>query len=442
MGDELFQAEREHVVGFLSGLREAKSAEDFLQLELRLIGRVRARQKLADEIEDHATELKGQIAELVKHGPKPVPEIQAKQRALELRELQREVSEALRWILRTIGDGLAWRALGYDRRGITVMGRGTRVGRFAEERGFAAEVGLIEEAFNEHGVFALHNDLTTCLRYGDVTVIKPRSEPPYREVEIYEVKAGKLDPNSAQMQRLEKATRLLNQGQVALEGGSVLNAIPVDVPYRTGLAHLRDLIPKARKQGIAAAQINSCHWIRVFYYPYWHGRLDELEASDRAERERLQWPGENEKAFQWLYAAQRMQTRRYNSPSVAPVSIFPFPIEDVADLMMGHVDAMVCLSGAGVEERFAERGLQANVFGPPVSSEKFLEASWLVSETEMQGVTIPADIREQMLVELTTPECLAKLVKAHRQVTASIPPEANEQHVVVASEEAAIWESY
>jgi hypothetical protein len=135
MGDDLFQAERTHVVAFLSALREAETAADFLQLELKLIGRVKARQELAQTIRGYTDALKTEIAELEKQEPKPIAEIRAKQRELGIRAVQHDVSETLRWILLSIGDGLAWKALGYDRRGITVMGRGTRVGRFAEERG-------------------------------------------------------------------------------------------------------------------------------------------------------------------------------------------------------------------------------------------------------------------------------------------------------------------
>jgi len=48
------------------------------------------------------------------------------------------VEEALLSLLRVIGDGLAWRALAYDRAAFGILGTGTRVGRLA------ADVGLIK----------------------------------------------------------------------------------------------------------------------------------------------------------------------------------------------------------------------------------------------------------------------------------------------------------
>jgi len=52
LGDSLYRAEREHIVEFLVALRSAKTAADFTEFQLRLLGRAKARQQLASELRD------------------------------------------------------------------------------------------------------------------------------------------------------------------------------------------------------------------------------------------------------------------------------------------------------------------------------------------------------------------------------------------------------
>jgi hypothetical protein len=76
-----------------------------------------------------------------------------------------------------------WRALRYNRPAIAILGTGTRVNRLAAEEGLLPELHEIERYW-DRGIFAIHNDLTTCLRHGDVTAITSRGN------EIVEVKAS------------------------------------------------------------------------------------------------------------------------------------------------------------------------------------------------------------------------------------------------------------
>ncbi len=185
LGDELYLKERSVLLEFIEQLRGAESSQDFHALHISLIGRAKARQEVADEIKAAKSQHALRIKNLVKQTPKPIGEISAEQRHLEFRDHQLRVNGALRWLTLTIGDGLAWRALNYDRAGMGVLGQGERVARFADKAGFDAEANQIGALWDE-GVFAIHNDLTTCLRHGDVTAIPAPSarheEPPDRDL--------------------------------------------------------------------------------------------------------------------------------------------------------------------------------------------------------------------------------------------------------------------
>ena len=119
--------------------------------------------------------------------------------------------------LRQIGDGIAWRALRYDRRAFTILGEGERVGRLAHGVGRDAELAELGRLWEEESVFAIHNDLTNCLRRGDLTALRERDAG--LDVTLIEVKAGARPEETPQLQRLERATELLRQGRQVSDAG-------------------------------------------------------------------------------------------------------------------------------------------------------------------------------------------------------------------------------
>lgn len=440
LGDELYQAEREHIVRFLTQLRAAESAQDFTELQLRLLGRTKARQELAAELDVAMDQVKIELAALVGQDTKPVEELRAAQRRLALLRHQRSVSDALRWLLLTIGDGMVWKALGYDRGAITVLGQGERVARFAAPAGFNAEIQAIE-ALWQKGIFAIHNDLTTCLRHGDLTAIHPEPGGGRRQVEIHEIKARHpASEGSPQVRRLKRATDLINRGQIEREGGSMLNFHRVEIPYRTHLANLRDLIPKARSDGYVATRLGDGMWIALFYIPARIGRLEEMVDEHRAAQARLDWP-QHEAAFAWTYGARRMRDRRHSFAALAPISIFPLDVEDVADLMMGFLDGMVCLDGRRYEELCGRRGLEAGVATGRAAGQYFAETRTVIGDRAV-GIKSPAHVREQILTELMTPENSIALAGAMLEFMANQPEGSADEHVAVPVDEQAVWDAH
>lgn len=439
LNDELYQGQRGLFVELIHALREVSTAEDYWDLQLRLITQLKARQEIARELKQKQDSLGDEIKALSQKEPKSVEKIQAIQAHLEMTRHQRQVSGAVRWLLLSVGDGLAWKALRYDRAMATVMGRGTRVAYFADDEGFAAELTAIEQLWEE-GVFALHNDMTTCLRLGDVTAIRPPTAPGGRQqIEVIEVKAGHADPSSAQMERLDEATRLLNDGRVVDPNGGVLNVHRVDRPYTTYLANLRDLLPKARKDGYVARKVGPCLWVAIFFLPVRQHDLPTLFQEDRAEIERLDWPGVPEKGFQWFSGARRVRDRRFSFPYLAPLSIYPFDTEDVVDLLMGYIEIRSCVGGVAIEQEFGKLGTAVDVARPPESGDTFLTAQRLYGP-DLLTVRSPAQIREQMLSEFTTVESACGLTSDLLDHVRGGVHGDTESHIMVPGNEADVWE--
>lgn len=120
-------------------------------------------------------------------------------------EFERLVYERLYRQLRAVGDGLAWYALGYNRRAVLALSRNAspgplvkRAGRGGDPTtGLAHELGAVQQLWTERGRFALLHDLTNCLRIGDITDFDADGKG-----WLYEIKANPRRVTKAQTTRM------------------------------------------------------------------------------------------------------------------------------------------------------------------------------------------------------------------------------------------------
>jgi len=251
LNEELYQALRPKVIEFIDRLQGATTAEEWVYLHRDLFIEFGARQDAVDEVLPAAkSEIAIGIRELARQEPKPIEELRKRQEILDRLKRQELVAEASQHVLRQIGDAFAWPALRYDRLAISSLGEGHRVGRLASGMGRDAEVIELGRLWDEEGVFAIHNDLTNCLRYGDLTAIRPKDDGTL-DIQLIELKAGPTPEDTPQMLRLERVTELLREGRQLTEDGVVVHLTLVPAPYQTYLSALPDLIATARAEGHA-----------------------------------------------------------------------------------------------------------------------------------------------------------------------------------------------
>lgn len=403
--DDVYAEERVHVLDFVTRLQAARTAQDYFDLHIKLLGRMRARQQVLGEVRDEMTKVNGRIRELAKDRAANRDALRREQEMLDRLRHAAEVQSALRFALLNVGDGLAWRALDYDRAGITVLGDGKRVAWLADKDGFDAEVVAIDQYWQQ-GIFAFHNDLTTCIRHGDITAITPR------ERFVAEVKRGRTG-RSAQMERLERATTILNTGRYVDEQRGITTVVDVPVPYRTFLANLRDLIGKARRtDGYAAGRIGQIQFAAAIDHRVLRGGPETEDFHPRA-LEKLGWFDGQTRAFTFTSAERRMRDRRYSFAPVAPFSIFPLPPEDVTDLILGYLDFYAALNVDLLERSLRSRGVHVQIAatGDPDVGERFLTAVRRLPGREVKTMVNP-QTREQILMEFMTPASLAASINA------------------------------
>jgi hypothetical protein len=80
-------------------------------------------------------------------------------------------------------------------------------------------------------------------------------------------------------------------------------------------------------------------------------------------------------------------------------------------------------------------GVSVRVVRPPESSTLFLEA-----KRGGRGVTVPPHLREQMMTELVTPDCVLAAIDEILKLNEANPSEAYDSRIVVFADEQQVWE--
>jgi hypothetical protein len=231
-------------IELIRDLRCCQSVADLYHFQRRLFD-------LVIEVEQRGSEVRRVVTRLGRNGgtvPADAPELGTGLDPAELEswELEAEVFERIWRQLKSIGDALAWRAFGYDRRVIVALSRNQSPGPMYPKRGLEKELAVIETAWRERGEFVLHHDLTSALRVGDLSIFQKDGT-----VLLDEVKLN-------QRRRIRKQDQLLfDTSSVLADGGTLPSGFtPVlsTIPYRTNLKALREILDLAQQRtGIQGA---------------------------------------------------------------------------------------------------------------------------------------------------------------------------------------------
>jgi hypothetical protein len=432
VGDPRYGAERPVIVEMLRRLRAASAPHDYFDLHLELFRRFKSRQDRIGGLKVERSRHQQRRTELAAQTLRDVPAIAAAQHEAETVAQAIEVEEALLSLLRVIGDGIAWRAMGYDRAAFGILGVGTRVGRLAADEGLDPEIAQLE-AFWQDGVFAIHNDLTSCLRHGDVTAVYPDGRR-----EVVEVKRSRTNPNSVQMIRLKDATDLINNRRHTYADGTVRDIVAVPTPYKTRLGHLPGMIATARQKGYADKRLSRCQWSAVTSNLLNANQVEHAREEHERSMQELGWA--NVRSFTYNSGFRRMRDRKHSFPTLAPLSIYPLDVEDVADLMLGYFDLFAMLNVDVLARQLAERGIDVQITIDDDAGSNFLVATRRVGDRELV-VNVDPSLREQLLMELMRPEIAIAAVKAVLDAVEAEPGPDLVERIVSFADEAAVWEA-
>jgi hypothetical protein len=168
---------------------------------------------------------------------------------LETWKLEHDVCERVARQFRCVGDALAWRVFGFERKYILALCRNAPAGVMAGKVGLGAERERVERAWKEDGQFAILHDLTNCLRIGDMTVFG------HDGPETIEIKTDAQRRSPAQRRRIIAAQQALRDAAPLPGDDHKERLYDLDLPFRTHLDLLALGTERAARGGIFAAKV-------------------------------------------------------------------------------------------------------------------------------------------------------------------------------------------
>jgi hypothetical protein len=185
-------------------LRAAANVKDGYDLQQELIGHVRETEEARNAFSKAVKRMEGGKSPQL---DAPEPRSGRDPSLLETWQFERGVCERVARQFRCVGDALAWRVFGFERRHIIALCQNDPPGVWAGKAGAAAELDAVEQAYRQDGQFAILHDMTNCLRIGDMTIFRNDGSH-----ETIEVKSSPQRSKSAQQRRIDAANDALRNG--------------------------------------------------------------------------------------------------------------------------------------------------------------------------------------------------------------------------------------
>jgi hypothetical protein len=380
------------------------------------------------ETESRIKELKEQItAASPSETEKDDPDVQS--------SLNRTIQELRLYAncLRVIGDGIAWRALGFDRTALRALCANRGCQSLMSE-GLAHELKEWYWHFQDPEAIAIVNSLTNWLTIGDVTVIKKNDS-----VEVVEVKSGrtKSSRNVRQRGALRELVSFLNTGS-RIEEQKYVQVYDLNIEAEHGFSLLEPLFAQAERSGYAMKEISS------FYFVV----CEDLRSPGKIPREQIETERE-ERIKDWVHEGD--QTMRQSSlafltfsPLIAPFSIFPLPERTCLELAIGMKFYSVTVNLGAVAREFERRGWRAVTLEERAQKQAEQNPEDPISRAEgllvvqKEGKTTGININEitRMQMELMRPQVH---IKALNQLYSACSPGIGREYFEYKLRESHIW---
>jgi hypothetical protein len=287
--------------------------------------------------------------------------------------------------VKEIADGIAWRTLDHSRFKLRVLSQGRYAGHTWGKEGQRAELRRAEIMLQNGGLVLL-NDVTNCLRIGDIILLNPkRPDTCYiTEIKKHEVVTPtsilkKVDNHKA----LDKQEKRLIQAQIAIHDnifplrGQRLPVVPITVPLHDVLSSAGAVAKQAAKRGAAwrmvtpYMRVEAIDMARLAAVPDFEAVIDSLGHPDAT-------PLFGHSNYDHLMANSIGEVER-SSP---PYTIFPWPVDIIAKIITGGMYIQCMLYRQPLEAAFRALGWDliideeaAKAYDPPTDAENVAELS-------------------------------------------------------------------
>jgi hypothetical protein len=348
---------------------------------------------------------------VVKHYRERIAELESPMASGNADERQKEIAFAKRErffyrmyanAIRAIGDGIAWRAFGYDRAAIRLLGeRETK--QHVSSEGTVQELREWSYHFDTGSGIAILNALTNCLAIADVTVVRHDGS-----IEIVEVKSSKTKSSRKirQKQAMKEVVTLLGTGAGQNEGRDVGIEI-LRITPESYLNRVEELLQTAGEKGWAARRISDWLYVEAFDFRKFTSADEVKELTGKMREAAI---GEWEKRGDYIHDMNSLDAIGY-SPNSAPFSVFPFRARMCIDLLIGAKFYVSFLNINAVEREFTQRGWTLGKDFKTLMKEKSRESMLEVRKGPFHCTVTPADFM-RMLIETLRPKTLIDAIEA------------------------------
>lgn len=390
----LQQAARNNIEQLLSGLRACRTEADLDDFQRALFQQVVDAQTLQAKASRNVKR--------VRYG-RPVPRSPSGDWVIDRWVADRVVRQ-----LRSVGDALAWRMFGFDRRYLLALSRNAGPpGPFVDgidadgeprfKAGLERELGVVVDRWNEQRQFSLLCDLTNSIRICDVIGFSPTGP------RLIEVKSSAAGERRDQLARAEHAVRVINEGAPlkGRAGGEDVDLIQSTVPLKTLLPEVRSVLDWAARQPHATVKLK--HQIVLSTVSAIPGPLGKNTDALLVEAERREAKSFEKAGLglpqQHLLVGQRVGAVDLD-PGLAPYTIYPFSPWLCARLTTDFLSMKPTMAWDRLAEPFAARGFEVQ----PGLGRPETPGAALFAYRDGVTLTVHDDAVQQLLYELHDPD--------------------------------------
>ena len=248
---------------------------------------------------------------------------------------------------RIIGDGIAWRVLGFDRAVLRALA-GSQVQQQLLDPGAVNELNQFARAFDTGKGFAILNAMTNCLAIGDVTAAAGDGTIDIDEMKSSGAGGGRVQK---QKQRMSEVSELIKNGRGKLEGKDV-SIVRYNVPLTNDLAELRRMFDEATDVGYSAAMLNEWCYLEAFDFKALADDRTKWKEGVSERRKRME-PWRHAKDF--IMKTNSLDLLSF-TPNCAPFSVFPFSDRTCAELIVGSKQYTSYLNLAELGQEYKRLG--------------------------------------------------------------------------------------
>lgn len=319
--------------------------EDMVHMSIRRQNRPLPMLKLQGELltdlveaEDSVAQYKKKLAELEQCG---APEDDLTFVKAEYYKYRR-----LKYALRDIGDGIAWRFLGFDRCVLSQMGVHPRKQHINKE-GTANELYELADVINRTNEVAILNDITHILKKGDITARLSEEMIEFIEVKSSNTKSSRL---VRQRNDLEQTISFLNEGEKTKDGEQI-RILNLPIEPRSYMRIFERHLMRAESECLLAEKIGEHLLLHITDFHAVKSETDPKQSFRKRDEIRERWEESGDLVMDFSSIDRHLHVQNF-----APFSVFPIQHKYRVKLMTGALLVGASLNVSSVLRYLSSRG--------------------------------------------------------------------------------------